>query len=74
MVIVPERTKVTGTATKTELIFFASSMKDVQNRYWVNTIYSVYAIGDTSYGTGLITKIASNVSGCPLDNFQGFEN
>ena len=49
-------------------------MKGVQNRYWLNTICSVYARGYTSYGTGLITKIASNVCVATHTDFQVFEN
>ena len=53
---------------------FASSVRGVQNWYWVNTTSFVYARGYTSYGTGMITKIASNVCGVPHTDFQGFEN
>lgn len=46
----------------------------MQNRYWVNTIYFVYAGVYHSMEQELISIIASNACGAPQVNFQGFEN
>ena len=56
------------------MVCFASSVRGVQNWYWVNTTSSVYARACHSMEQGLISIVASNACGVQQANFQGFEN
>lgn len=53
---------------------FASSVRGVQNWYWVNTTSSVYARACRNMEQGMISIVASNACGVPQADFQGFEN
>lgn len=53
---------------------FASSVRGVQNWYWVNTTSSVYARACRSMEQGLISIVASNVCAVAHTDFQSFEN